>query len=73
MAITLKNLKDLEGLRAANKIVAQALDYASHVVKPGISLIELDKKIEDFILNKGAKPAFKGLSLIHISEPTRPY
>lgn len=61
MAITLKNLKDLEGLRAANKIVAQTLDYAKDLVKPGISLLELDRKIEDFILSKGAKPAFKGL------------
>ena len=61
MAILLKTKKDLEGLRAANKIVAQALDYAASFIKPGLSLLEVDKKIDDFITSKGAYPAFKGL------------
>ncbi|PSM53176.1 methionine aminopeptidase [Campylobacter blaseri] len=61
MAISLKSAKDIEGLRVANKIVAQTLDYIDSVLKPGMSLIEIDKKIEDFIVNKGAYPAFKGL------------
>lgn len=61
MAISLKNAKDLEGLRAANKIVAQALDYAGEFLHPGMTLLEVDKKIDDFITSKGAYPAFKGL------------
>ena len=61
MAITLKNAKDLDGLRAANKIVAAALDYAGEFLKPGMTLLEVDKKIDDFITRKGAYPAFKGL------------
>lgn len=61
MAISLKNVKDLEGLRAANKIVAQTLDYTAEFLKPGMSLLEVDKKIDDFITSQGAYPAFKGL------------
>ena len=29
-------------------------------IKPGQSILELDKKAENFILSKGARPAFKG-------------
>lgn len=61
MAISLKNAKDLEGLRVANKIVAQTLDYAGEFLQPGMTLLEIDKLIDDFITSKGAYPAFKGL------------
>lgn len=61
MAISIKNEKDIQGLRAANKIVAQTLDYASEIIKPGLKLLDLNSKIEKFILDHGALPAFKGL------------
>lgn len=61
MSISLKHEKDIEGLRVANKIVAQTLDYVGEFLKPGMSLLEIDKKIDDFITSKGAYPAFKGL------------
>lgn len=61
MAISLKKEKDIEGLRAANKIVALALDYAKDFIKPGMSLLEVNEKIDTFITTKGAYPAFKGL------------
>lgn len=61
MAISLKTKSDIDKLRAANKIVAQTLNYIEGFLKPGITLSEIDKLIEDFILSKGALPAFKGL------------
>ena len=61
MAISLKSAKDIEGLRAANKIVALTLDYTAEFLRPGMTLLEVDKKIDDFITSKGAYPAFKGL------------
>lgn len=61
MAISLKSKSDIDKLRAANQIVAQTLDYIESFLKPGISLLEIDKLIEDFILSKGALPSFKGL------------
>lgn len=61
MAISIKTAKDIEGLRAANKIVAQVLDHMHEFIKPGLSLLEIDKVCEDMIRSAGAKPAFKGL------------
>ncbi|MSN96194.1 type I methionyl aminopeptidase [Campylobacter sp. FMV-PI01] len=61
MSITIKTIKDIECIRAANKIVASCLDYVESFISPGMSLLEVDKKIDDFITNKGAYPAFKGL------------
>ncbi|KEA45441.1 methionine aminopeptidase [Campylobacter mucosalis] len=61
MAITLKQPREIEKLREANKIVAKTLDYVESVIKPGMSLLEIDKICEEMILSCGAKPAFKGL------------
>ena len=56
-----KKHEEIEKLRAANKIVAQTLDYLESNIKIGMSLKEISKMAEDFILSKGAKPSFKGL------------
>lgn len=61
MAISLKKPAEIEKLRAANQIVARTLDYVESIIKPGISLLEIDKICEDMIIRAGAKPAFKGL------------
>jgi len=61
MAIALRKSQEIEKLRAANKIVAQTLQLLRENAKAGISLIELDKLAEDFILSQNAKPSFKGL------------
>ncbi|MBE2985200.1 type I methionyl aminopeptidase [Campylobacter sp. RM9344] len=61
MAISLKRPAEIENMRAANMIVARTLDYISTIIKPGISLLEIDKICEDMIRSAGAKPAFKGL------------
>ncbi|ALV23717.1 methionine aminopeptidase [Campylobacter iguaniorum] len=61
MAISIKTPKDIEGMRAANKVVASVLDYLHGYIKPGLSLLEIDKVCEDMIRAAGAKPAFKGL------------
>ncbi len=61
MAIALRKKEEIEILRRAGAIVAQTLEYISSYIKPGISLIELDKLIEEFIIKQKAKPSFKGL------------
>lgn len=61
MAISLKKPAEIEKLRAANQIVAQTLDYVEGIIKPGMSLLEIDKICDDMICAAGAKPAFKGL------------
>ena len=62
MAIPLKKPAEIDKLRAANKIVAQTLKYLEGLVKPGMTLLEINKLGEDYIYShNGAKPAFKGL------------
>lgn len=47
-------------MREASHIVAQALELAGTLVKPGARPIDIDKAVDDFIVSKGGKPAFKG-------------
>jgi len=61
MAIALRKPAEIDKLRAANKIVAGALNLMHENVKVGARLDELDAMAEDFIRSKGAKPSFKGL------------
>jgi methionyl aminopeptidase len=61
MAISLRKPDEIEKLRAANKIVAGALDLLKNNTKPGVSLKELDAMAEDYIVSHGARPSFKGL------------
>ncbi len=61
MSINIRSPKEIELLRKASQIVAGALDLAEEEIKEGMTAIELDKKIEDYILKSGAKPSFKGL------------
>ena len=58
--ILLKNKKDLDHLRAANLIVAETLQELKTKIAPGMTTAELDKIAEDFIRQKGGRPAFKG-------------
>jgi len=61
MSIALRKPLEIEKLRAANKIVAGALELLKQNTKVGISLKELDAMAEKFILDAGARPSFKGL------------
>ncbi|MGN0556731.1 MAG: type I methionyl aminopeptidase [Acutalibacteraceae bacterium] len=56
--IVLKTTRELEFMREAGRISAQALELVGKAVKPGISTAELDKIAYDFIISKGAKPNF---------------
>jgi len=42
------------------RILAEALNAVKRMARPGISTLELDRAAEEFILRRGAKPAFKG-------------
>lgn len=59
--IPVKNNRDLEKMRKAGRITGDVLKYIEEFVKPGVTTLEIDARIEEFIKKAGAKPGFKGL------------
>lgn len=58
--ISRKSQAELEKMRHAGSIVAQALDATTAAVRPGVTTAELDRIAEAVIRGAGAKPSFKG-------------
>ena len=59
--IYIKSLKEIDKIEKSNIIIAEALKFIEKFLEPGIDTKTIDSEIENFILNKKAKPAFKGL------------
>ncbi|MCI0450482.1 MAG: type I methionyl aminopeptidase [Chlorobi bacterium] len=55
-----KTLSEIEAIRESCKIVACVLSYIEKFLNPGVTTLELDEIIEDYIKSKDATPAFKG-------------
>ena len=58
--INIKSDMEIQYMRNAGKVVAEALAIIEQAIKPGISTVEIDKIAEEFIIKQGAKPSFKG-------------
>jgi methionyl aminopeptidase len=58
--IVLKSERELEAMRAAGRVVADALDELTRMVRPGVSTHDLDRFAFDFLRRRGAAPSFKG-------------
>jgi len=58
--IVLRSRREIEKLKAANRMVAEVLELLKKSVRPGISTAALDKIAEEEIVGRGARPAFKG-------------
>ena len=58
--ISIKSKREIELMVIAGNIVYQTHKYLKPLIKPGVSLLELDALAEKFIISKGAKPSFKG-------------
>jgi len=56
--IAIKNEHQLQAMRQACKITAAARALAGEMVKPGVTTLEIDKAVREFILSQGAKPSF---------------
>ena len=56
--ITIKNERELESMRQACKITAEARALAGDMVKPGVSTKAIDQAVYEYIVGKGAKPSF---------------
>lgn len=57
--IILKSSQEIEKIREAGKIVAEALNLAGEVIKPGITTWEINSHIEKAIVKHKAYPSFK--------------
>ena len=55
-----KTAAQIEAVRESCSIVAGVLSYIEKFLKPGITTLEIDKLVEDYILSKNGYPAFKG-------------
>jgi len=52
--------KQIEAVRKAGKLVAEALSIAGRLIKPGVTTRSLDEEVAGFIRGKGAKALFLG-------------
>ena len=60
MKINIYNKEEIDKIRASARITANALNLVEEKIKPGMTTLEVDHLVEDFILKNGGKPAFKG-------------
>ena len=56
--IAIKNERELESMRQACKITANARALAGQMVRPGVSTKAIDRAVHGFIVSQGAKPSF---------------
>lgn len=60
MAIILRSQKEIERLRASNRVVMSVMSELREAIRPGVTTLELDALAERIIREQGAIPAFKG-------------
>jgi methionyl aminopeptidase len=58
--IVLKSPREIAIMRQAGVILADVVDHLKAYVHAGLSTKEIDEEVEDFIVKRGATPAFKG-------------
>ena len=58
--IVRKSEREIEIMRKAGKIVAEALAMAREVAKEDVSTDDLNTRLEEYVLQKGGIPVFKG-------------
>jgi len=61
MAIAIRKPDEIAKLKAAGEIVGNTLQYLQNIIKPGMTLQEIDALGETYIRKTGAVPSFKGL------------
>ncbi|WED27621.1 type I methionyl aminopeptidase [Vibrio sp. DW001] len=60
-SVNIKSASEIELMRNAGKLLARVFHMLDSYVKPGISTMDINNKVEDFIVNElNARPASKG-------------
>ena len=58
--ISIKSPAEIEKMRAAGRLTAQARKLAGSLIRPGVTTGEIDREVRKFIESHGAKPSFLG-------------
>ncbi len=58
--ITIKTPEEIEKMRAAGRLTAEARALAGSMIRPGVTTGEIDREVKRFIRSHGAKPSFLG-------------
>lgn len=58
--ISIKSPREIELMRKAGAVTAQARALAGSMVRPGVTTLEIDHAVRDFIRSHGAEPSFLG-------------
>lgn len=58
--IIYKSAAEIDLMREAGQILAEALDRLRVMANPGVNLLELDREADRFIRSRGCVPGFKG-------------
>ena len=58
--ISLKSPREIEAMRRAGRLTAQARALAGSLIRPGVTTHEIDRAVRRFIESHGAKPSFLG-------------
>ena len=66
--ITIKSSRELDLMREAGKIIAEAKAAVKAAIAPGVTSKEMDALAEEIILKRGAIPSFKGLTEVLLSK-----
>ena len=56
--IQIKSAHEIEAMRRAGRIAAGARAFAGRMLTPGITTLEIDKAVYNYIVKHGAKPSF---------------
>ena len=60
--ISIKSPSEIEKMRSAGRLTAQARALAGSMIRPGVTTHEIDQAVRRFIESHGAKPSFLGYS-----------
>ena len=55
-----KTKEEIELIRQSGVVLGKAHAEVAKLIRPGITTAELDKRAEEYILDNGGKPSFKG-------------
>jgi methionyl aminopeptidase len=70
--IRIKTDREIELLRTSGKLAGKTLSYARTLVAPGVTTLEIDAKVRDFILDHGAYPSPLNYPGRPVSDPRNP-